>query len=411
MFLRARSDLSHLIQRIKLKGEGPRKPGNPDQEPDFYSMFSYLPPSCADPGNHHGLPRTGMPTAAGTPTANFQPVQKTIEVAPAWSLRRALYNAAALSQVPSGQDQQLSSTTYPVAMQQPQLPTQHPPSSAEASSEASSDLMWFANDAGGHPQIPEPNPVDESRLISQESSSTTVSSSEETTSSNIRSALYNSAVPPAQVPSIGQDQQLMPITTYPVLMQPQLLSIQQPPLLPSSDISSDMMWYTDAGGARLQLPEPTPIDESRFISQISSPTTSSSGSINRRAAAADAVGTSRMDDSLRHSNDRNRSTAQGLDSETLPFEVGASIPNSSIPGMQGWLLSLVEIPSVITSADRMDNPAPPVTSFTALGRSSNGDRVAASNSNSTRHLARDSSFASWDNNSLGENQDFWSDMG
>ena len=80
--------------------------------------------------------------------------------------------------------------------------------------------------------------------------------------------------------------------------------------------------------------------------------------------------------------------------------------------MQGWLLSLVELPSVgTTSADRMDNPAPPVTSFTALGRSSNGDRVVASNSNSTHHVARDSSFASWDNNSLGENQDFWADMG
>jgi HSF-type DNA-binding len=37
-FLRGRPDLAMLIQRTRVNGKGVRRPGNPDKEPDFYSL-------------------------------------------------------------------------------------------------------------------------------------------------------------------------------------------------------------------------------------------------------------------------------------------------------------------------------------------------------------------------------------
>ena len=90
---------------------------------------------------------------------------------------------------------------------------------------------------------------------------------------------------PAQAPSTGQDQQLMSAMNCSILMQPQLPSMRQQPLLPFLGMSSDTMWCSNSGVTPIQLPELTAIDETRLISQVSSPTTSSGGSINRRAAA------------------------------------------------------------------------------------------------------------------------------
>jgi hypothetical protein len=42
LFLRSKRFLSHRIQRVKVKGEGARKPGSPDTEPNFYNA-PYLP--------------------------------------------------------------------------------------------------------------------------------------------------------------------------------------------------------------------------------------------------------------------------------------------------------------------------------------------------------------------------------
>lgn len=38
MFLRGRPDLARRMRRVKCKGNGPRKPANPELEPNFYHM-------------------------------------------------------------------------------------------------------------------------------------------------------------------------------------------------------------------------------------------------------------------------------------------------------------------------------------------------------------------------------------
>jgi len=42
LFLRGKIILSHKIQRVKIKGNGPRKPSSPKTEPNFYEM-PYVP--------------------------------------------------------------------------------------------------------------------------------------------------------------------------------------------------------------------------------------------------------------------------------------------------------------------------------------------------------------------------------
>jgi hypothetical protein len=47
IFLRGKPFLTHRIERIKVKGAGPRKPNSPETEPNFYLMEP-LPPSTAE---------------------------------------------------------------------------------------------------------------------------------------------------------------------------------------------------------------------------------------------------------------------------------------------------------------------------------------------------------------------------
>jgi hypothetical protein len=44
LFLRSKRFLSHRIQRIKIKGDGARKPSSPETEPNFY-IIPFLPPT------------------------------------------------------------------------------------------------------------------------------------------------------------------------------------------------------------------------------------------------------------------------------------------------------------------------------------------------------------------------------
>jgi hypothetical protein len=46
LFIRSKCFLSHRIQRIKIKGQGTRKPSSPETEPKFYNA-PYLPPTIA----------------------------------------------------------------------------------------------------------------------------------------------------------------------------------------------------------------------------------------------------------------------------------------------------------------------------------------------------------------------------
>jgi len=56
LFLRQKNFLAGRIQRLKLKGNGPRKPAAPDQEPNFYRMTFMPSQGDREQGPNHGGP-------------------------------------------------------------------------------------------------------------------------------------------------------------------------------------------------------------------------------------------------------------------------------------------------------------------------------------------------------------------
>ena len=72
LFLRGKRHLAHRIPRMKIKGQGARKPAQPNQEPNFYDL-PYLPhATMASPQPLSPLLQSVVPTALPASYARMQ---------------------------------------------------------------------------------------------------------------------------------------------------------------------------------------------------------------------------------------------------------------------------------------------------------------------------------------------------
>lgn len=80
LFLRSKRFLSYRIQRLKVKGNGARKPSSPETEPDFYS-YPCMPPS------QFRKDKNGQHPGAGNPLTSMMAAQSRLGGMPMFDQR------------------------------------------------------------------------------------------------------------------------------------------------------------------------------------------------------------------------------------------------------------------------------------------------------------------------------------